>query len=138
MRYVESSALVAAFLEADAPARKALRAPGRRVSSMLTLAEAHRAVRRAQGMGRLTAADQRRVARGLSTFARRCAWVTVSDDILTRAGGPFPVEPLRTLDAIHLATLESLGEPPQLVSVITRDVRIADNARAMGYTVAPS
>ena len=42
-----------------------------------------------------------------------------------------------TLAAIHLATLESLGETPQLVTVVTRDDRIARNARALGYAVAP-
>ena len=51
------------------------------------------------------------------------------------AARPFPVEPVRTLDAIHLATLEVLGEVPQLVTVVTRDARMGENARAMGYGV---
>lgn len=55
--------------------------------------------------------------------------------MVTRAGQPFPVEPVRTLDAIHLATIQSLGETPQLVTVITRDQRVARNARALGYAV---
>lgn len=135
--YVESSALIAAFIEADVDAREALRAPGRRVSSRLTLTEAHRAILRARSTGRLKANDQRKVVRGLRTFARRSAWVAMSDEVLTRAGQPFPVEPIRTLDAIHLATVESLGEPPHLVTVITRDARVAENARAMGYSVVP-
>ncbi|HLA89713.1 MAG TPA: hypothetical protein VJL28_04690 [Gemmatimonadaceae bacterium] len=42
---------------------------------------------------------------------------------------------MRTLDAIHLATLEVLGEVPQLVTVVTRDARMGENARAMGYGV---
>jgi hypothetical protein len=48
---------------------------------------------------------------------------------------PFPIEPIRTFDAIHLATAASLGEAPQLVTVITRDERVARNARALGYAV---
>jgi len=55
--------------------------------------------------------------------------------VLVRAGRPFPIEPIRTLDAVHLATAEALGEPPQLVSVITRDVRVSENARALGYAI---
>ena len=47
------------------------------------------------------------------------------------------MEPIGTLDANHLATVESLGEPPHLVTVITRHTRIAENARALGYSVAP-
>ncbi|MBI2614908.1 MAG: type II toxin-antitoxin system VapC family toxin [Gemmatimonadetes bacterium] len=134
--YIESSALLAAFLEADADAQQAIRARGRRMTSGLTLAEAHRAVLRARLTGRLTADQERSAVRGLRTFARRCELVAVSDDVLARAGRPFPVEPIRTLDAIHLASVELLGEPPQLVTVVTRDDRVADNARALGHAVA--
>ncbi len=133
-RYVESSALLAALLEGDPAARKAIRAPGRLVTSALTLAEANRAVVRGRATGRLTTAAEREAIRGLQTFARRCEVVAVSDEVLIRAGSPFPVEPIRTLDAIHIATAELLGEPPQLVTLITRDKRVADNARALGYS----
>ena len=60
----------------------------------------------------------------------------MTEDVLTRAGRPFPVEPVRTLDGIHLATIELMGETPQLVTVVTRDDRVARNARALGYAVA--
>ncbi len=42
---------------------------------------------------------------------------------------------LRTLDAIHLATAELLGEPPQLVTIVTRDERVRANASALGYRI---
>ncbi len=80
-------------------------------------------------------AAERDAIRGLQTFARRCEVVAVSDEVLTRAGSPFPVEPIQTLDAIHIATAELLSEPPQLVTLITRDKRVADNARALGYSL---
>jgi hypothetical protein len=136
IRYVESSALVAAVLEGDAAARSAIGAPGRLVTSRLTLAEAHRAVLRARVTGRLEPDDERRLIRGLDTFSRRCELMAVSEQVLLRAGRPFPVEPVRTLDAIHLASVEALGEPPQLVTVIARDARVVANARALGYDVA--
>lgn len=135
-RYIESSALLAAFLEGDTAARDAIRAPGRLTTSHLTLAEAHRAVLRARLTGRLKAEDERRLIRGLETFSRRCELIAVSEQVLTRAGRPFPVEPVRTLDAIHLASVELLGEPPQLVTVVARDTRVVANARALGYVVA--
>jgi len=134
--YIESSALVAAFMEADVAAQQTIRAQGRRVTSALTLVEAHRALLRARGTGRVTADQERGAIRGLRTFARRCSLVAVSDEVLLRAGRPFPVEPIRTLDAIHLATVELLGEAPQLVTIVTRDERVASNARALGYAVA--
>ena len=133
--YIESSALVAAFIEGDAAAQRAIRNPGRHVTSALTIAETHRAVIRARVDRRLSADSERALVRGLQTFARRCALIAVTDTILLRAGRPFPIEPVRTLDAIHLATLESLGEVPQLVTVVTRDVRVAENAQAFGYAV---
>jgi hypothetical protein len=71
----------------------------------------------------------------LRRFERRCFVVALTDDVLARVGRPFPVEPVRTLDAVHLATVESIGEPPQLMSVVTRDERVRDNARALGYSV---
>jgi len=83
----------------------------------------------------LTPADERAALRWLQTFKRRCDIVSVTESVLARAGRPFPVEPIRTLDAVHLATAESLGEPPQLVTFLTRDARVSDNARALGYAV---
>jgi predicted nucleic acid-binding protein len=134
-RYIESSALLSALLEHDETAIRAIRIPGRRVTSALTFAEANRAVVRARVAGRLTAAQERDAVRALQTFERRSIIVTVSDWVLTRTGHPFPVEPVRTLDAVHLATVELLGEPPQLVTVVTRDIRVAENARSLGYRV---
>ena len=124
------------MLEQDAAAQQVLRAPGRRLTSALTLAEAHRGVVRARVAGRLTTAQERRAIQALRTFATRCDLVTVADSVLERAGRPFPLEPVRTLDAIHLATAELLGEPPQLVTVLTRDARVRDNARALGFATA--
>jgi predicted nucleic acid-binding protein len=135
-RYIESSALLAALLEHDSQALEALRAKGERVTSALTFAEASRAIVRARVAGRLTPAQERAAIRGLQTFERRCAIVAITDDVLARAGRPFPLEPIRTLDAVHLATVELLGEPPQLVTLVTRDARVRQNAEALGYEVS--
>jgi predicted nucleic acid-binding protein len=135
-RYIESSALVAALLEHDAEALAALQEVGNRVTSALTFTEAARAVLRARIERRITAKDEVAAQRGLETFARRCQIVEVSKAVLTRAGRQFPVEPVRALDAIHLATIEVLNEAPQMLTVVTRDLRVARNARALGYAVA--
>jgi predicted nucleic acid-binding protein len=135
IRYIESSALVAALLEHDEEARQSLRARARRVTSALTLAEAARAIVRARVGERLTPDEERAAVRALRRFERRCYVVAVTDEVLARVRRPFPVEPVRTLDAVHIATVESLGEPPQLMSVLTRDQRVRENARALGYAV---
>jgi hypothetical protein len=35
-----------------------------------------------------------------------------------------------------MATAELLGEPPQLVTIVTRDTRVRENAQALGFAVA--
>lgn len=135
VRYIESSALVAALLENDVVARASLRAPGLRITSAITLAEADRAILRARTTGRVSDAQARAAARSVRAFERRVDVITVTDAILTRARRPFPVEPIRTLDAIHLASIEILGSPPDVTTVVTRDERVRANARALGYAV---
>jgi predicted nucleic acid-binding protein len=127
--------VVAALLERDPEALKSVRRRGRRVTSVLTIAEAARAILRARVAGRLTGDEERAAAGALGRLERRCYLVAVTDAVLARVRRPFPVEPIRTLDALHLATTELLGEPPSLVTVVTRDVRVRDNALALGYAV---
>jgi predicted nucleic acid-binding protein len=127
--------LVAALIEADDKARASLGPGVRHITSALTLAESSRALVRARVTGRLTADQERSALRVLRQFERRCYVVAVTADVLARAARPFPVEPIRTLDAIHLATAELIGEPPQLMSLVTRDRRVRDNATVLGYVV---
>ena len=133
---MESSALVAALLEHDTAAMKPPPAGTQHVTSALTLAEAGRAIIRARATGRLTAEKEQAAVRALRTFERRCFILDVDRAVLARVRRPFPVEPIRTLDAVHLATTELLGEAPQLVTIVTRDARVRENAQALGYVVA--
>ena len=132
---MESSALVAALLEHDTAAMKSLPAGTQHVTSALTFGEVGRAIIRARATGRVTAAEEQAAVRALRTFERRCFILDVDRAVLDRVRRPFPVEPIRTLDAVHLATAELLGEPPQVVTIVTRDLRVRDNARALGYIV---
>jgi predicted nucleic acid-binding protein len=135
VRYIESSALVAALLERDAVARKRIPRGTQQVTSALTLAEAGRAIIRARATGRLTTEEEQAAVRALRTFERRCFILDVDRAVLARVRRPFPVEPIRTLDAVHLATAELLGEASPLVTIVTRDDRVRKNAEALGYTV---
>ena len=71
VRYIESSALVAALLERDAAALNSMRTKGRQVTSALTIAEAARAILRARAAARLTVDDERVAVRALRRFERR-------------------------------------------------------------------
>ena len=134
--YVESSALLAALLEGDADALDTLRRHQPLVTSALTFAECNRALVRAQTSGRLTPDASPTLARALLTFSARCTTIPVTAAILDRAGRPFAAEPVRTLDGIHLATVDALGESPSTIVVLTRDIRVRSNALAMGFAVA--
>jgi len=134
LRYLESSAVVAALLEGDKAARAAIYSD-RCATSALTLAEASRAIIRAAVAGRLALAAEQAAMRALRDVERGWFVVDVTAAVLARVAARFPVEPLRSLDAIHLATAELLGEPPSLVTIVTRNARVAVNARALGYPV---
>ncbi|MDE2880271.1 MAG: PIN domain-containing protein [Acidobacteriota bacterium] len=56
----------------------------------------------------------------------------LSRSVLARAHGPFPA-PLRTLDALHLATVDHLHRNGEPVRLATYDGRMATIARAMGF-----
>lgn len=133
--YIESSGLLAAILEKEASAIRSVRSASRPITSALTLTEANRAILGGRISGRLTAEREREALVALQTFEQRCTILMISDDVLLRAGRPYPAEPIRTLDAIHLATVQELGGPPQLVTMVTRDARIRENAIALGYAV---
>lgn len=134
-RYIESSALIAAKLEGDATAWQAIRGEGQRFASALTLAEFARRLIRGRHAGELDDVRLRTLMTWLHRFERRCVVIDITSEVLARIRRPFPLEPVRTLDAIHLATIESRDEEPARVAVVTRDRRVAENARAMGYVV---
>ncbi len=135
LRYLETSALLAAVIENDKDAAASLAADGVLVASALTIAEARRAIVVGRVTGRFGADAERKLVAALNECEGRCDTIVITPDILSRLGRPFSVEPVRALDAIHLASIESLDEDPQNVVVVTRDKRIEANARAMGFGV---
>ncbi len=68
------------------------------------------------------------------TLLARLGFLELVAPVLARALEPFPVR-VRTLDALHLASVEflrGLGQPPVLA---TYDRRLADVAEAMGIAL---
>ena len=58
----------------------------------------------------------------------------LSSNILTRALQPFPVS-VRTLDALHLASMDYLRAHGQTVELASYDTRLASAAAALGFAV---
>lgn len=71
-------------------------------------------------------------ARGLLA---RVSLVELVPPVLARAVEPFPA-PVRTLDALHLATLHYLSHAGQRVSLATFDARLQGAAEALGFRLA--
>ena len=132
--YLETSALVH-WLLGQSRAAEVRRAVDRAevvLTSMLTIAEVERVLIRAETQKAIRGGDGRRL-RGLLNRAQ-ASWMrmAVSTEVLVRASRPFPVEPVRTLDAIHLATaLEFASSYPDL-RVLSFDRRVEENAEALG------
>jgi predicted nucleic acid-binding protein len=135
--YVETSALLRALLDGDESLQPLIVGEGLHTSA-LTFAEAGRAVERVKREGRLAENLVRAAERQLAVFKRSCEIVSVDDEVLERAGREFPVEPVRTLDAIHLATVLALNAADIDVEVVSCDDRVRDNAEALGFRVVPA
>jgi hypothetical protein len=65
----------------------------------------------------------------------RVAFLELVPPVLARALDPFPV-PVRTLDALHLASIVFLTELGARPVLATYDVRLADAAAALGIPLA--
>ena len=62
----------------------------------------------------------------------RLALIELATPILARALEPFP-KPVRTLDALHLASMEFLREQGQSVTLASYDERLISGARALRF-----
>lgn len=106
------------------------------VASRLTLVEAQRALVRAAALGELTEVDALLVTAELASAAARWTIIEVLPEIAERAGQRFPAEPVRTLDAVHLATALFLTPHVGPLAVLSTDDRIARNAPLLGLDLA--
>ena len=102
------------------------------VTSSLTLAETERALVRAEVGQALRAAEVQKLLGHLHRLSSKWTEMQVTPDVLSRAGQRFPVEPVRTLDAIHLATALIFSRAIEDLQVLSLDRRIRDNAVALG------
>jgi hypothetical protein len=62
------------------------------------------------------------------------AFLELISDVVRRAVEPFPVV-LRTLDALHLASLQFLRDHGQPVALASYDARMLAAAHALGYDI---
>ena len=137
--YAESSAVIAWLL--GEPAGKAVRAAlveaEAVVSSDLTLVECERVLIRAVALEKITeaqAADRRAV---VGAAAVRWHVLKMAGDVIERARRPFPREPIRTLDALHLSSALVARSALPGLELLSLDERVRENARALGFRIRP-
>ena len=125
LTYLDSSAIVK--LAVAEPESAALRRYLSRRRPLMSSALARTEVARA-----LMPSGPEAVARG-ELVLRRIQLLRINDRVLSEAGRMTPAE-LRSLDAIHLASVRQLGLPVR--QIVTYDERMADAAKACGWAVS--
>jgi predicted nucleic acid-binding protein len=137
---VESSAVLAWLLgePSQHATLEALRSAEHVFTSALTSVECARGVARARSSGRITAVEELAALRLLDEAEPGWHVHDLSEVVLSRARDRLPVEPVRTLDAFHLATIQVLQEALGAITVMSFDDRIRENARAFAIAVLPA
>ena len=138
--YAESSAILAWLLdeESGSQVREILATSEVVIASDLTLIESDRVLWRAVVLGELTEAEAADRRAHLMTAASHWHVLRISPEIVERARQPFPGEPIRTLDALHLASaLIARGMLPGL-TLLSLDDRIRRAAGPLGLRVCPA
>ncbi len=124
--YVETSAALRAVLERglSAEIERRLMAAGTLLTSRLSLIETARAFHRLRASSRASERDLARAERELDELWSRCDVWELTPEVCDLAARVAPGHPLRTLDAIHVATLllarRRLGD----VGLLTADDRL--------------
>ncbi len=138
--YAESSAVISWLLRETAAPRveKPLEKADRVFASELTLVESDRAIIRLTVLRQLNAGTAGQVRARLLAAAANWQLLPISPDVLARARQSFPAEPIRTLDAIHLASALIARQAAPDVQFLTLDEHIRAAARDLGFQLQPA
>lgn len=107
------------------------------VCSRLTLLETRRVIRRAATESRITEQEAIDLVTIFGRVAAQWTILEVSASVAQRAEGAFAIEPVRALDAIHLAIALILRESFPGLFILSTDERIRSNALQLGFDVLP-
>ncbi len=137
--YAESSAVLAWLLgeQAGHSVREVLRRAELVMASDITVVECDRVLIRAVTMGEIdeaAAADRRAHLNAAATHWH--LW-RISPEIVERARHPFPTEPVRTLDAIHLASALAARSAVPGIELLSLDDRIRRAGKQLGFQLRP-
>lgn len=137
--YAESSAVLAWLLdEPGGPVvRQTLAKAEIVITSDLTLIECDRVLHRAAALGELTEAEVADRRAHLATAAAHWHVLRVGPEVVDRSRQPFPGDPIRTLDAIHLASVLVARAAVAGLELLSLDDRIRRVGKRLGLTLVP-
>lgn len=138
--YAESSAVLAWLLDetSSGDVRAVLSGADIIVASDLTVLECERVLVRASVLGELTEAETAKRRAHLTAAAAHWHLLRISPEIVDRARQPFPHEPLRTLDALHLSSALVARRAFPDLELLCLDDRIRRAADPLGFRVRPA
>ncbi len=137
--YAESSAVLAWLFgePAGVAVRQALAGADLIVTSDLTFVECDRVVIRAQASDGLAEARAADIRARLNAAAAHWILLRVDRDVVDRARRPFPAEPIRALDAIHLASALVARAALEGLILLSLDRRVRGAGKQLGLEVLP-
>jgi predicted nucleic acid-binding protein len=139
--YAESSAVLAWLLDDGRnglDVETTLAEASSVVASDLTLIECDRVLARAAAAGEIGEADAAERQARLNAASAHWTILGIEEDIVERARRPFPLEPIRTLDAVHLASALVARRAIPGLTMLSLDARVRRTAHRMGIPLAPS
>jgi uncharacterized protein with PIN domain len=137
--YAESSAILAWLLDEKGAAaiRRILSSADAVVASDLTLIECDRVLHRAVALGELTEAEAADRHAHLTAAAAHWHMLRIGPEVVGRARQAFPGEPVRSLDAIHLASALVARSAVAGVEILSLDDRVRGAAGRLGIRALP-
>lgn len=137
--YAESSAVLAWLLgePPGAQVRQILAAAELVIASDLTLVEVERVLIRAVAVGETTEAAQADRRAEQNAAAAQWHLLRIGPEVVDRARQSFPQEPIRTLDALHLAAALTARAAVPGLELLSLDARIRQTARQLGFALQP-
>lgn len=138
--YAESSAVLSWLLgEPPGPKiRRILESAEFVVTSDLTLIECDRALHRARSLGQLSAETSAELSKELRDVTAGWIRLRLIDEIVERARESFPEEPIRSLDALHLASASITRSAIPEATLLSLDDRVRRSGQGLGLTVLPA
>jgi uncharacterized protein len=124
--YLDTSAVLRAVLESGTSPEieELITAAPALITSRLSLVESSRALHRLRQLGQLSEAKLADAQREINAVWMRCELWELTPSVCERARQVAPGKPLRTLDALHLATFVLARERIEGLELVTVDERL--------------